>query len=89
MRAIACNTKGWLAAADDAVVASLPSPCYGELAMGPMKKSSAKPSIIDTLDGLHIMKVGLGPSHSLFICRNSTDKDREMLDKFQVLDQDD
>jgi len=89
VRAIACNTKGWLAAADDAVVASLPSPCYGELAMGPMKKSSAKPSIIDTLDGLHIMKVGLGPAHSLFICRNSTDKDREMLDKFQVLDQED
>jgi len=89
VRHVACNTKGWIVTADDAVVGAIPSPCFGEMAMGTMKKSSAKPAIIDTLDGVTVMKVGLGVSHSLFICSNSTEKDKEALEKFAVLDQED
>merc|ERR1711974_42624 len=65
VRSIACSTKGWTAACDDAVISCQPSPCYGELGNGDKKKSSAAPCIVDTLDGLYILKVGAGPAHTL------------------------
>merc|ERR1712203_862921 len=78
--------KGWTVACDDAVISCQPSPCYGELGNGD-KKSSAAPCIVDTLDGLYIMKVGAGPAHTLYIARNSTEKEKEILAKLPVLDQ--
>ena len=42
---------------------------------------------MDTLDGLYIMKVGAGPAHTLYIARNSTEKEKEILNKMPVLDQ--
>jgi len=87
VRSIACSTKGWTAACDDAVISCQPSPCYGELGNGDKKKSSAAPCIVDTLDGLYIMKVGAGPAHTLYIARNSTEKEKEILAKLPVLDQ--
>jgi len=86
-RSIACNTKGWVCAADDSVIACMPSPCFGELGCGEKKKSSAAPSVVDTLDGVYVIRVGAGPAHSLYIARNSSDKDKEALAKFKVLDQ--
>ena len=46
-----------------------------------------QPCIVDTLDGLYIMKVGAGPAHTLYIARNSTEKEKEILAKLPVLDQ--
>ena len=46
-----------------------------------------QPCIVDTLDGLYIMKVGAGPAHTLYIARNETDKEKELLAKLPVLDQ--
>merc|ERR1712154_270413 len=70
-RSIACSTKGWIVAADDSVIACMPSPCTGELGMGEKKKSSASPCIVDTLEHVHVLRVGAGPSHSLYIVRNT------------------
>ena len=42
---------------------------------------------MDTLDGLYIIKVGAGPAHTLYIARNSTEKEKEILAKLPVLDQ--
>jgi len=89
VRSIACNTKGWMAAADDAVIASMPSPCSGELGCGEKKKSSAQPCIVDTLEGCYILRLGAGPAHSLYIVRNQTDAEKTKLNKFEVLDQSD
>jgi len=89
VRSIACNTKGWLVAADDAVIASMPSPCTGELGTGEKKKSSAQPCIVDTLEGCYVLRVGAGPAHSLYVVRNQTDADKSKLSKFSVLDQSD
>jgi len=87
VRSIACNTKGWIAAADDAVIACMPSPCTGELGTGEKKKSSAQPCIVDTLEGCYVLRLGAGPAHSLYIVRNQTDADKTKLNKFPVLDQ--
>lgn len=86
-RAIACNTKGWVAAADDAVIACMPSPCTGELGNGEKKKSSAAPCMVDTLEGCYVLRLGAGPAHTLYVVRNSSDKEKEKLEKFGLLDQ--
>lgn len=89
VRSIACNTKGWVVAADDAVIAAMPSPCTGELGCGDKKKSSAAATIVDTLEGLYVLRLGAGPSHTLYIVRNQTDKDKSALEKMTLLDQSD
>jgi len=89
VRSIACNTKGWVAAADDAVIASMPAPCTGELGCGDKKKSSAAPTIVDTLEGHYVLRVGAGPSHTLYIVRNQSDKEKAALEKIDILDQSD
>ena len=48
--------QGWLAAADEAVIGCMPSPCVGELGAGMKKKSSAQPTILDTLDKVHVLR---------------------------------
>ena len=45
-----------MAAADDAVIGCMPSPCVGELGAGIKKKSSANPMIIDTLGKAYILR---------------------------------
>merc|ERR1712129_186908 len=87
IRSVACSTKGWTAACEDAVISCQPSPCYGELGCGEKKKSSAAPTMVDCMDGLHVFKVGAGPAHTLYVARNSEPKDKEALEKFTVLDQ--
>jgi alpha-tubulin suppressor-like RCC1 family protein len=87
IRSIACNTKGWMIAADDSVIGSAPSPCFGELGLGERKKSSANPVEIKTLDGVYVIRCGMGISHSLFIARNASDEDKKALDKYDILDQ--
>jgi len=87
VRHLACNTKGWLAVADDQVIGCMGSPCVGELGAGLKKKASAAPMILTTLEKVYVLRVGAGTSHSLFIVRNQTDKDKKDLEAFPVLDQ--
>lgn len=87
VRSIACNTKGWTACADDAVISCQPSPCYGELGNGDKKKSSAAPCMVDTLDGMYVHRVGAGPAHTLYIVRNSSAEEKAALEKIPLLDQ--
>jgi len=87
VRAIACNSKGWMCAADDAVIGCMGSPCTGELGAGTKKKSAAQPMILDTIEKLYTISVGCGLAHSLFIVRNQSDKDKKELEALTVLDQ--
>merc|ERR1711884_604063 len=87
VRSMGCGTKGWMIAADESVIGCAPSPCFGELAMGENKKSSAQPTEISKLDSVYVHSVGCGVSHSCFIVRNDTDADKKALEKFKVLDQ--
>jgi len=89
IRAMACSGKGWMVAADDSVIGCAPSPCYGELAMGEHKKSSAQPVEIKTLDKIYCLEVGMGVSHSLFLARNETEADKKAIESYDILDQSD
>merc|ERR1712021_92276 len=89
VRSFACGTKGWMLAADESVIGCCPSPGFGELGMGEYKKSSAQPLEITKLDGVHVLAVGCGVAHSVFIGRNETDEDKKALDKYKILDQSD
>lgn len=85
VRSTCCSSSGWMVAADDKVIASFPSPCFGQLAMGEKKKSSKPPTLVDTLKNLYIKEVGVGFMHSLFIARNETFKDKDHLGKVPTL----
>merc|ERR1711884_915836 len=87
VRSMGCGTKGWMIAADESVIGCAPSPCFGELAMGENKKSSAQPTEVSKLDSVYVHSVGCGVSHSCFIVRNDTDADKKALEKLKVLDQ--
>lgn len=88
-RSVACSGKGWMVAADESVIACAPSPCFGELAMGENKKSSANPVEVTKLDKLYIHSVGMGVACSLFIARNDKEEDKKALEKYEILDQSD
>ena len=87
VRSIGCSGKGWIVSADDAVIAAVPSPCYGELAMGEMKKSSANPVEVKTLTDIHVEKCAMGMAHSLFLAKPMNEKQKLKLDNMKVLDQ--
>merc|ERR1711894_270231 len=89
IRSIACSGKGWMVAADDSVIGCAPSPCFGELALGDMKKSSAQPVEIKTLDKVHVLECGMGIAHSIFIARNENEEDEKAISTYGILDQSD
>jgi len=89
IRSIACSGKGWMVAADDSVIGAVPSPCFGELASGDMKKSSANPVEIKTLDKVHVLECGMGIAHSIFIARNESEADEKAISTYGILDQSD
>lgn len=87
VRAIACGTKGWMVAAEDSVIGCSRSPCFGELAMGENKKSSACAVEITKLENVFVHTCGMGVSHSVFLARNDSEDDKKALEKYKVLDQ--
>jgi len=89
IKSIGCSAKGWMVAADDSVIGCAPSPCFGELASGDMKKSSAQPVEIKTLDKVNVLECGMGIAHSVFIARNESEEDEKAISSYGILDQSD
>ena len=58
-------------------------------ALGDMKKSSANPAEIKTLDKVNILECGMGIAHSIFIARNESEADQKAIETFKILDQSD
>ena len=54
-----------------------------------MKKSSANPVEIKTLDKVHVLECGMGIAHSIFIARNESEADQKAIDSYAILDQSD
>ena len=59
------------------------------LASGDMKKSSANPVEIKTLDKVHVLACGMGIAHSIFIARNESEADEKAISTYGILDQSD
>ncbi|XP_065650187.1 protein RCC2 [Hydra vulgaris] len=82
---ISCNQSGYIVCADDKVIASQPSPCYGTLAMGPTVKSSAAPKIITTLKDVVCFQTGVGYMHSLYLVRCEKESDLKAIENFPIV----
>jgi len=54
-----------------------------------MKKSSANPVEIKTLDKVHVLECGMGIAHSIFIARNESEADEKAISTYGILDQSD
>ena len=54
-----------------------------------MKKSSAQPVEVKTLDKVYVLECGMGIAHSIFIARNESEADQKAIEAFKILDQSD
>lgn len=54
-----------------------------------MKKSSAQPVEIKTLDKVNVLECGMGIAHSVFIARNESEEDEKAISSYGILDQSD
>merc|ERR1712142_282105 len=77
---------GFTICADDSLIGSQPSPGYGQLAMGKMKKASAPPMLIKTLSDLFVLRTGQGYMHNCFIVRDQSENDRAAIEKFPTME---
>lgn len=89
VRSIGCSSKGWIVTADGCVIAAVPSPCFGELAMGENKKSSANPVEVKTLTDIPIDQLTMGLAHSVFVAKPKTAAEKAKVESLQLLDQSD
>eukprot|EP00730_Choanoeca_flexa_P003464 TRINITY_DN11416_c4_g6_i2.p1 TRINITY_DN11416_c4_g6~~TRINITY_DN11416_c4_g6_i2.p1 ORF type:complete len:273 (+),score=65.60 TRINITY_DN11416_c4_g6_i2:772-1590(+) len=70
---IACGYKHIAVTGDQKAVNWGPSPCYGELGFGDKKKSSTKPKVVETLDGMEFVKVAAGYAVTVHVAKEGTD----------------
>jgi len=90
LRNIGFFKKGWIAVGDDgSVIVTNTGPCYGELGNGERFRTQGVPKKSKELEYAHILKVGTGAQHSVFIMRDTEDEDQEELEEYDVLDQTD
>ncbi|KAL0277372.1 UNVERIFIED_CONTAM: hypothetical protein PYX00_004688 [Menopon gallinae] len=81
VRSVGCSVTSIVVAADESVIAWGPSPTYGELGIGELRRSSTVPVEVKTLDGIHINQVACGTGHTLFIARDTTEAEKEKIRK--------
>ncbi|KAK7861893.1 hypothetical protein R5R35_010793 [Gryllus longicercus] len=84
IRSVGCGNTSIVMAADESVIAWGPSPTYGELGFGEIRKSSTTPMEVKSLDGIYIHQVACGMGHSLLIARDQSDQDKSKLQKLAV-----
>ncbi|XP_044736012.1 protein RCC2 homolog [Chrysoperla carnea] len=73
-------------AADNSVIAWGCSPTYGELALGEVTKSSTVPKEVNRFEGVQVLSISLGYSHSLFIVNDNTPELAAKLEKFPLFE---
>ncbi|XP_051161683.1 protein RCC2 homolog [Leptopilina boulardi] len=83
IRCVGCSQTSVVVAADDSVIAWGSSPTYGELGFGEMRKSSTTPMEVKALEGLYITAVTCGMSHTLMICRDESEEEKNKISKLQ------
>lgn len=60
---------------------------YGELGMGERFRTQGQPKKLKSLEYAHILKVGTGAHHAMYIIRDTEEDDLEELEEYDVLDQ--
>ncbi|XP_046983465.1 protein RCC2 homolog [Schistocerca americana] len=81
VRSVGCSVTSIVMAADESVIAWGPSPTYGELGLGELRKSSTTPMEVKALEGVYVKQVSCGMGHTMFIARNDSEQDEARLAK--------
>jgi len=80
--------KGWNYVGEDGnVVQTNTGPCYGELGSGEKFRTQGVPKKAKEFEYPHILKVGTGSNHCVYIMRDCEEADKEELEEFDDLDQ--
>lgn len=83
---MAAGLTSTIIAADDAVIAWGASPTYGELGIGSVVKSSSSPREVQKLNGVKVLGLSMGYSHTLLIVQNNTPEQIAKLETFEEFD---
>lgn len=59
---------------------------HGELGLGVQKKSSAKPTFVDGINGCRVAALACGYGHTVFVVRDDDKEDKAAVKKLPVLD---
>jgi len=82
IRSVGCANKSIVVVADNSVISWGPSPTYGELGYGENKaKSSTTPQEMKTLEKIYVHEVACGFGHTIMICREDNEEEKEIIDK--------
>jgi len=84
VRSLGAGFSSVVLAADNSVIAFGASPCYGELGLGELRKSSSVPVEVKALDGIYIEQVALGQAHTLMIARESDEGEKEKVEELPI-----
>jgi len=85
---IAFWKKGWAVTNEDgAAVVCSSGVTYGELAFGERFRTQGQPKKAKELEYAHVMKIGTGSQHALYVLRDTEEEDKEEMEEFDVLDQ--
>eukprot|EP00088_Acartia_fossae_P062419 TRINITY_DN7533_c0_g1_i1.p1 TRINITY_DN7533_c0_g1~~TRINITY_DN7533_c0_g1_i1.p1 ORF type:complete len:478 (+),score=139.26 TRINITY_DN7533_c0_g1_i1:92-1525(+) len=81
--------KGWNYVGEDgSVMQTNAGPCYGELGSGEKFRNQGIPKKSKEFSqGAHILKVGTGIAHCIYIIRDTTEDDQEELEEYDDLEQ--
>jgi len=80
--------KGLSVVAEDGGVAvSNTGQTYGELGMGDRFRTQGQPKKLKALEYAHVLKVGTGVHHALYVIRDTEEDDIEEIEEYEVLDQ--
>jgi len=88
MRDIGFWRKGFAVVNEEgaAVVCSTGS-TYGELGFGERTRTQGQPKKVKDLEYAHVLKVGTGSQHVLYVLRDTEEEDKEEMEEFDELDQ--
>lgn len=84
VRSVGTSNTSIVIAADDSIIVWGVSPTYGELGIGDITKSTAKPKEVNRLEGINVTHVTMGFSHTLLLCDDSVDEVKAKLHSLSV-----
>ncbi|RZF41072.1 hypothetical protein LSTR_LSTR002704 [Laodelphax striatellus] len=79
VRAAACGNTCVVVAADNSVISWGPSPAYGELGHGEIRKSTPNALEVRALEGIYVESVSCGMHHTLMIAKDESDAEKEKI----------
>ncbi|XP_018319539.1 protein RCC2 homolog [Agrilus planipennis] len=83
---MAAGQTSTIIAADDSIIAWGASPTYGELGLGTFQKSSSTPKEVSRLNGIKVLGLTMGLSHTILIAQNNTDEQKQKLESFELFE---